>query len=230
MSPHLSACSTPSTPQMWVSAPQAQSCSSQIQTSPRWTDTPPRTRRTVYYLWDRTKHFHTPSMSEQTHTQTDALLEVCVWLTWGGDVTQGSWQQSFTVGSPPAAIHVHVHTISHHQVVVVVRWVPVCVHGVAAVRPLVVDATLWGDSHRCVSQDGTSTVTQYLLTRKAVSAELVQQQLMCIIVYILHIFIHQCVSCFSLREWWLCLQLLTHQTHSHFSMCVTIRQHESKQQ
>lgn len=65
-------------------------------------------------------------------------------LTWWGDVAQGPGQRALAGGPPPAAAHVHEHTLPRHGVLLVLAGVPVGEHRVAAVRPLVVIALLAG--------------------------------------------------------------------------------------
>ena len=66
-------------------------------------------------------------------------------LTWRRDVAQRPRQRPLAVGPPPAPAHVDVHTLARHKVLLVLAGVPVGVHRVAAVRPLVVLAVLGGN-------------------------------------------------------------------------------------
>lgn len=57
-------------------------------------------------------------------------------------VTQGPWQRRLAVLPPPPPADVHVHALSRHRVFLLVDGVPVRVHRVAAVAPVIIDAAL----------------------------------------------------------------------------------------
>jgi len=103
--PYLYACSALLTLQKSVSPPQAQSCNSRVQTSPRWTDMLSHMRQMVYCLRETVgecrncclcfRHLNTNRRKETTdNTQWWVITFSCfteVALTWWGNVTQGSW-------------------------------------------------------------------------------------------------------------------------------------------